>query len=324
MKGLFIDWSPYSGRSKVLAAQLGIPLHVICYGRPGKLRQAPVRYTVQAAQTWKLLLKEKPDILFIANPPIVCVLLAFFYAQRYHAQYIIDSHTGAFLSRKWRWSLWLHRQLSQNALTTIVHNKSQEAIVKQWDCRHCVIAFIPCDYPAGIPFPLKESFNIAVISSFEADEPLDVVLHAAQQLPQVGFYVTGNSNHATPDLRGETQDNWHLTGYLPYEHYVGLLRSVDAILDLTTSDHTLLMGAFEAVALGKPLITSNWPILQDYFSMGTVHVSNTVEGLVGGIQQAQTEQESLKHGIVALEKQLTLEWEQAYRQLRQLMEKVQA
>jgi hypothetical protein len=84
------------------------------------------------------------------------------------------------------------------------------------------------------------------------------------------------------------------------------------------------MGAFEAVALGKPLITSNWPILQDYFSLGTVHVPNTVEGLVKGIQRAQTEQESLKHGIVALEKQLTLEWELAYQQLRQLMEKVQA
>lgn len=75
-------------------------------------------------------------------------------------------------------------------------------------------------------------------------------------------------------------NNCRLTGYLPYDRYVGLLRGVDVILDLTSQDHTLLMGAFEAVSLGTPLIVSDWPILRDYFSLGTVHVPNTVEGFV--------------------------------------------
>jgi len=299
---------------------MGIPLHVICHGQPGKLLHAPARYITQSLQTWKLLRKEKPDILFIANPPIICVLLAYLYTRSHRANYIIDSHTGAFLSRKWRWSLWLHRSLSKKALTTIVHNRSQETIVKNWGCRYNVIAYIPCEYPPGTPFPLSAPFNVAVISSFEVDEPLDVIQDAARRLPQTAFYVTGNAKKLSPALQGEELGNWHLTGYLPYDQYIGLLRNVDAIIDLTTSDHTLLMGGFEAIALGKPLITSNWPILQRYFSLGTIHVANTVDSLLMGIRRAQAEQATLEAGMVALNKQLALAWEQAREQLEALIE----
>ena len=59
-------------------------------------------------------------------------------------------------------------------------------------------------------------------------------------------------------------DNCHLTGYIPYEQYVGLMRQVDTVIDLTDRDHTLLLGAFEAVSLGTPLIISDWPILREY------------------------------------------------------------
>ena len=42
------------------------------------------------------------------------------------------------------------------------------------------------------------------------------------------------------------------------------------------------LGSFEAASLAIPLIVSDWPILRDYFSLGTVHVPNTEEGVCEG------------------------------------------
>lgn len=332
MKITFIVWERYHRRSDLLAQHLGATIHYIQSGQRGKLLRGPVkylaqalkapaRYVVQAWQSWRVLRQERPDVVFVQNPPIFCVLLAFLYARRYDARYVIDSHTGAFLLPKWRWSLGLHRMLSRRALTTIVHNKSQERIVKRWGCRYCVLAFIPGDYPAGGHFRLDGQFNVAVISTFtKEDEPLDVVFEAAGRLPEVTFYVTGDSKRIAPRLLAKKPDNCHLTGYLPYEQYVSLLQEVDVILDLTTQDHTLLMGAFEAVSLGTPLIVSDWPILRDYFSLGTVHVPNTVEGVCEGVRRIQREQAALQRDILRLREQLRAEWEHKFAELWHLLQ----
>jgi glycosyltransferase involved in cell wall biosynthesis len=274
---------------------------------------------MQAWQTWRVLRQDRPDIVFVQNPPIFSVLVAFLYARRYGLKYVIDSHTGAFLTLRWRWSLGLHRMLSRRAQTTIVHNKSQQEIVKRWGCRHCVIAFIPGDYSFREHFPLDGEFNVAVISTFQADEPLDVVFNAAGRLPDVTFYVTGDSNCAEPRFLAEAPDNCRITGYLTYEQYVGLVSEVDICLDLTTRNHTLLMGAFEAVSLGTPLIVSDSPILRDYFCLGTVYALNTVEGVCEAVRLAQRDHAALRRDILLLRERLQTEWEQNFAELRHLI-----
>ena len=303
-----------------MAQHLGATMHFIYFGPTSRLIQTPVRYVVQALQTWRVLRQDRPDVVFVQNPPIFCVLVAFLYAQRYGAQYVIDSHTGSFLSSKWRWSVGLHRQLSKGALATIVHNTSQEKIVKEWGCRYLVIGYTPGSYPLGEGFGLDGEFNVAVVSSFRKDEPIDLVFGAAALLPEVRFYVTGDSTRIARPLLSKKPGNCCLTGYLSYERYVGLLREVDAIMVLTTGDHTLLMGAFEAVSLGTPLIISDWPILRDYFSLGTVYVPNTVEGICEGLCLARSEQTELQQGILALQEQLQTEWVRKFTELWRLLD----
>ena len=63
-----------------------------------------------------------------------------------------------------------------------------------------------------------------------------------------------------------------MTGFLDYNIYLDLLQKVDVIMDLTTDDKTMLSGAFEAVALEQPLITSDWIPLRRYFNKGTIYV----------------------------------------------------
>ncbi len=191
--------------------------------------------------------------------------------------------------------------------------------MKEWGCRYLVIGFTPGSYPPGDDFALDGQFNVAVVSSFLSDEPVDLVFQAAALLPEVRFYVTGDSRRIAQPLLSKIPGNCLLTGYLSYEHYVGLLRGVDAIMVLTTGDHTLLMGAFEAVSVGTPLIVSDWPVLRDYFSAGTVHVSNTAEGICEGVCLARREQTRLQQEILVLQERLQAEWEQKFAELQRLL-----
>jgi len=94
---------------------------------------------------------------------------------------------------------------------------------------------------------------------------------------------------------------------------------VDTVIDLTDRDHTLLLGAFEAVSLGTPLIVSDWPILREYFSHGAVHVANTADAICEGIQQAQREHATLRKEIALLRDELQNEWEHKHAQLELLL-----
>ncbi|MCK4828066.1 glycosyltransferase, partial [bacterium] len=170
-------------------------------------------------------------------------------------------------------------------------------------------------------FSLDRQFKVAVVSSFAEDEPLDVVFKAACRLPDVRFYVTGDHNRIASRLQDKKPDNCCLTGYMPYERYMDLLGGVDVIIVLTTRDHTLLSGAFEAVSLGKPLIVSDWPVLRDYFSLGTVHVPNTVKGICEGLVRAKHETATLQRDILRLRQQLLAEWEQEFSVLQHLLRK---
>ena len=331
VKITFVVWERYHRRSDLLAQHLGATIHYIQCGQRARLLpgvakylaqalKAVGRYTVQTWQTWRLLRKERPDVVLVQNPPVSSVLAVYLYARQHGARYVVDSHTGAFIMPKWRWSVGLHRMLSRRALATIVHNKSQAEIVEHWGCRYFVLGFIPGSYPEGEPFPLDGRFNVAVVSTSKEDEPMGVVFEAAACLPDVSFYVTGDHGRLAALLAAEKPSNCHLTGYLPYERYVALLRGADVILDLTTQDHTLLMGAFEAVSLGTPLIVSDWPVLRDCFSLGTVHVPNTVEGVCEGVRRAQGDQIMLRRDILRLRDQLCEEWERAFTALQRLLQ----
>jgi glycosyltransferase involved in cell wall biosynthesis len=142
---------------------------------------------------------------------------------------------------------------------------------------------------------------------------------AAECLSDVDFYITGKPKSTIDSLLKKIPKNCHLTGYLPYDKYISLLRGADLVIDLTNRDHTLLLGGFEAVSLGKPLIVSAWPVLREYFVSGTVFVPNTVEGISQGVRQAQDNLAALKVDMLCLRDQLTMEWEEQYKRLTRLL-----
>ena len=107
-------------------------------------------------------------------------------------------------------------------------------------------------------------------------------LEAARKVPDVQFYITGSLEDVDPKVLNKKSGNVEFTGFLSDSQYVGLLRVSDAIISLTTLDHTMQRAAYEAVYLEKPVITSNFEILRRAFHLGTVHVDNNVEDISFG------------------------------------------
>jgi len=318
--GVFVVWHPYSRRAQLLSKKLGLQLHLV-HALKRRYYLAPLRYVLQAVRTWRLLWAERPRLVFVQSPPIFAALIVYLYSRLTKTPYVIDAHTGALLAPWWRWSLPLHALLSRRALTTIVTNQHLHQVVAGWYAPSLIVADIPVVFPQSQQMALDGSFRLAVINTFSPDEPLETVLEAAASLSDVQFYITGDPIRARRSVLDRRPPNARFTGFLPDPDYFGLLQSVDGILVLTTDDHTMQRGACEAVSLGVPIITSNWPLLRDYFHKGTIHVNNTPDDIRQGVRRLQAEKAKLKGEMGMLQEERRLEWDQKHAALAALIAK---
>jgi len=156
----------------------------------------------------------------------------------------------------------------------------------------------------------KDTFNIAVVSSFAYDEPLQVVFETASQLPDMQFYITGDKTKIDKKLLNPKLDNVTMTGLLDYDVYLDLLQKVDAIIDLTTDDKTMLSGAYEAVALEQPLIISDWMPLKRYFNKGTIYVNNSTNDIRDAIMLVRTKKQELSRQMHELKLEKIKDWDE--------------
>ena len=86
---------------------------------------------------------------------------------------------------------------------------------------------------------------------------------------------------------------------------------------LTTRNFTLQLGGCEAVAAGRPLITSSWPYLREVFAKGAVYVSDSAESIRDGVLELQRRYEDLAQEVVALRRESRREWDARLSQLQE-------
>jgi glycosyltransferase involved in cell wall biosynthesis len=316
---LAISWAPYSRMSETFARELRGKLRCIHYLRFQSKPHAPLKYPLQAVRTLQILFKERPAAVHVQNPPFVSGLVVYFYCLLSGAKFVLHYHSAAF-GRAWDWALPIQRFLARRATANIVTNQHWADIVRSWGAEALVMVDPFLDLPAGQPFAVERGFNVAFVSTFAPDEPLDAVLQAAALLPQVRFYITGDTRKRPASFFAGAPENVTFTGFLdPNSQYPGLLRAADAIMVLTTRDHTLQLGGCEAVASGKPLITSDWPYLREVFPKGTVYVGDSAESIRDGILAVQARYEQLAREIVTLRQESRREWDMRLNQLQDMV-----
>lgn len=269
------------------------------------------KYVGQAIMTFRILLREKPRAVFVMTPPVIAILPVFLYSKLRKIPYIIDAHSGAFLNLRWRHLQWLQHALSRSASTTIVTNGFLAERLRSRNAHATVIRDVPVRFaPRAAPADGRD-FTIAVVCSFNYDEPIKEIIEAARQLPGVRFFVTGNPKHLDPTFAREFPTNVSLTGFLPVDQYGALLAEAHAVLTLTTLDHTMLRGAYEAIYQSTPVIISDSQILRDAFPEGAIHVPNTAPTIRQAIETMRREYERHKTGAVRLRQQKLRAWESA-------------
>jgi glycosyltransferase involved in cell wall biosynthesis len=311
-----VSWAPYSRRSEMFARELGAAHHCIHYLRFQSPLHAPFKYVLQSVATLRSLRREHPDAVHVQNPPFVCGLVVLLHCRVTGARYVIEHHSAAF-GRAWKWALPLQKLIVRRAVTNIVTNEHWADVVRSWGGSALVMYDAFLDLPAGATYPVPAGFNVAFVSTFATDEPVDAVVAAAKALPDVHFHVTGDRRKAKASTLAAAPPNLTFTGFLePNGEYLGLLRAVDAVIVLTTRDHTLQLAGCEAIALGKPLVTSDWPYLRELFGPAAVYVAPRAGDVRDGVVEARRRIDELRAHAVEVREQRRLEWRGRIAQLR--------
>lgn len=321
-EALFLVWGPpsHGPRSQVFARELGIDhLHFVYSTMRRGALAAPLKYSYQAIMTLLLLFRLRPKIIFVQSPPSFAVFFVYIYCVLMNGRFVVDAHSDALQSAYWTRPRWLYRFLSRQAVTTIVTNEHFQQTINDGGGHAFVLRDIPTTFPQASTYPVAGAFNVTVVNTFAPDEPLDAVIAAAKELEDIDFYVTGKKSRAGRPFPYQPSSNVHFTDFLPNDSYYALLDSSQAVMCLTTRDHTMQRGACEALSMAKPLITSKWPLLQTYFNQGTVHVDNSCEGICEGIREMKSHYEIYQVGIKDLQQVQQQEWQQKIQILTNLL-----
>lgn len=306
----YVSWAESCSRSDHTARELGGRSYMVYETRLGsRVSTIVLKYAAQWLETRRILSRERPDVVFVMTPPVFAALPAFWYARKRGRATVLDAHTAAFLHPRWRYFQWLQRALCRRAATTLVSNAHLGAAVRAAGGHATVVPDVPIEFPDREPFARSSAFSVAVVCSFNYDEPIAAIFEAARQLPDVRFFITGNPRHLDPALAARLPANAQLTGFLSTPAYGGLLTDADVVLTLTTRDHTMLRGAYEAIYQGTPVIVSNWPLLQEAFPDGALHVGNTVEEIVEAVRRMQADPEQYRKGAKRLREQKLARWQ---------------
>lgn len=317
---VFVSWAPFCSRSDSIAGRLGGKSFMVYSPQYGSnYLTVAFKYVSQTLKTLRLLRREKPAAVFVMTPPVVACLPVWLYSRLTGVPFVIDAHSGALLDRRWARVAFLHKWFSRAARSTIVTNEHMGDMVSAWNAHVSMVRDVPvCFAEPSVP-RLTASCNMTLVATFTRDEPIELFFEAAARLPDIAFHVTGNHARAEPQVLAKRPANVRLTGFLPDADYVGLLLASDAVMSLTIEDHTMQRGAYEAVYLGRPVVTSNFPLLRRHFCKGTVHVDNTVDSIAEGIRRMRDELPRYRREVEELRVQRLQEWERAAAELKRIV-----
>jgi len=306
---VFVSWAPFCSRSDSIAKHLNGSSYMIYLSALGSnYLTVGIKYLLQAVMTWKVLRRTRADVVFVMSPPVIAALAVWLYTRCCGGKYFIDAHTATFVDPRWQKVAWLQRFVSRRAVATIVTDHHWARLVESWGGRAVIVAEVPVFFPTPAYPELIGKWKIVLVATFTNDEPIAEFLEAARNMPDVSFFVTGDQRQLRSKLRSKTPRNVTYTGFVPDREYVGLLLSADAVMCLTTLDHTMQRGAYEAMHLGRPIITSNTELLRKIFSKGAVHVDSRAEDICRGVQEMLQELHRYEQEVVGLRKERLKQW----------------
>lgn len=317
-KPLFIVWTRFQRRVASMDQVLGFDVHYIPppFG-PKWLK--PLGYVVQALRTAGVLAARRPDVVWVQSPPTFLPQLAV--ALRPLAggfRIVADCHHMAFEPP---WSripgtIWALNRCD----VVLVHNTDSRAAPEAAGVapgRIRVLEDPPpsLDLPepdATQPAPAQVQPYVLAPCSFQQDEPIPILLEAAQLLPEVCFLITGSRRRA--DALGFTRNapgNVRFTDYLPLGAFEKLLVEASVVLGLTDTEGVQLSVANEALGAHRALVLSDTRIMRAMFGEAALFAKNTPEDLAARLDEALARRSELETRSAALKTRRQADWRAA-------------
>jgi glycosyltransferase involved in cell wall biosynthesis len=306
---LFVSWIHHQGRSTGLAEALGAEALYVGSGAVLNPRTAPLRYVANTVRTLASLLRRRPSGVIVMAPPLPAVVVCWLWCAVARRPLVIDMHTGVFNDPKWLWARRVTWWFARRSALSIVTNQTLVDQLSSLGVDAVAVDNPPAAMGEGAvapPTPEPRRY-VLVPCSYSSDEPLESVIAAARDLPDVDVLLTGRA----PDqlvAQASSVPNVRLTGFVDAAAYDGLVRGATAVLCLTTRDLTMQQGGYEALAAGVPLVTSDFGVLRRYFSGGAVFTTPEPAAIAAALSEAVTGRDRLAEEMRALRDQKRASW----------------
>ncbi len=286
---LWLDWDRHL-RTRSLSRRLDAELVEICFGG-GRLR----RYARSMAATVRAIRERRPRIIIATNPSIVLGYFLLLLRTVHRFKLISDAHyLGVHALRAHRTLQPFLDYHNRNVDLVIVTNENH---ARQMDHlgAHAYVCPDPVPdlvAPSGSLLPVPEQ-SVLLICSFDVDEPFLAAFEAFRELHQHGYslYVSGNVRRGHIDVA--TFPWVTFLGYVDEDVYYHYLRSCSVVMDLTACEDCLVCGAYEAMALERPLILSETKALREYFGQACIMTANTPSAIADSVRAAYAQRSEL-------------------------------
>lgn len=274
VKSLMIAWVGYQRRADTMKQYWAYDiLHLP--NRFKKKYARPLDYLIKFFKTIKALFVGAPEVVWVQLPPspVLHIALVYKFLVNRRLKIIADAHNS--LLRK-QWITFPGTVSLLNKIdAVVVHNfkvKEELSLAGVNAENIFILEDLPCDFKAP-PASDHQTPYVLFPCSFDIDEPIEVVINAAKEMPHIDFLITGKHEGKLSEALIESMPaNIKLTGFLSKSIFEELLCNANVVLGLTTRDNVQLSVANEAVSAGRPMALSNTTVLRSLFSDAAVFV----------------------------------------------------
>jgi exopolysaccharide biosynthesis WecB/TagA/CpsF family protein len=282
-----------------------------------------VRYLLSSVATGAYLLRRRPKLVIVTNPPVPGALVTYLWARLLGAGFALDSHPGGFGAQGDRVAARLqaiHRFLVRRAHFVMVTDESWCEKVRAWGGTPIVVHEAPGEWDLDPPTP-HERLRVLVVGTFSSDEPVAAVVGAARSMPEYDFFLTGDPSLCPAEAAAELPGNADLIGFLDPDRYKSELASADVVVTLTTEPTSVMRAACEAVYARRPVVLSDWPLGRRLFPYG-VHTANDPESLTRALRSLAGRYEHHLDGLEEARSAQVARWDAQRRRLTDAVDAV--
>ncbi|RLF09364.1 MAG: hypothetical protein DRJ98_08230 [Thermoprotei archaeon] len=240
---------------------------------------SPMRYLIQALMTFIKLVKSRPDIVIVQNPPIFAALTCLVYSVLYRTRVVIDHH---FI---WSMSGFIRNPIVKSFIRAVEEFCIRNAYLNMtysddWERELARIGaertltiydFVDKSWMEGADLSVRERFpkdKKVILMPCGTGNPLerpDLLIEASKGEKDLIVVVTGNPKHLKEHIKKARRlnaSNIVFPGFLPDAQYRGLIATCDFIVNVSDEPYGIPHVITEGLAAGRPLILSENPSIK--------------------------------------------------------------